>query len=66
MKFKILLTASKLLAYLIYIEGFVYGILNKDPSVLMFTVTMSTGLMGFKTGMTTLTKVKGIEETPAE
>lgn len=62
MKINIQLTASKLLAYLIFFAGFAYATIHKDGSVLISTCTLAAGVITFKTGSTTYAQVKGVEQ----
>ena len=48
-KVNIVLTASKVLAYLIFVIGVVYGFVFHDPSIMITAFSISGGLMGVKT-----------------
>ena len=60
-------SGSKILAFLINIETTLYAYLHSDVNIMMYGLTISAGLMGFKTGMAAITDIKsssGIDSQP--
>lgn len=48
-KINIILTASKILAYMIFIVGCIYAFMFHDSSILITAFSVSAGLQGVKT-----------------
>lgn len=49
MIFKIQITASGLLSFLVFIGGFIYSVFYNDSNVFISSITTSSLLMGVKT-----------------
>jgi hypothetical protein len=60
-KVNIIITASKLLAFIVLAVGSVYSFIYKDPSVITVAMSMSAVLMGAKTVMNQWGATRGLE-----
>jgi hypothetical protein len=67
MKFNIMLTASKLFAFLVLVLGFVFGIVLKDSSIFATAITTGGLVIGVKTGVSGYVESKkSLEEATTE
>lgn len=59
-KINIFLTFSKIMSIIILILGTIFSFIYKNPEVIIFTLSLSSGLAGLKTWSEGLTKRKEI------